>query len=273
MTNRHLSRRYPLDLDAWKSLTSHYRQEIKNQTITSLFKSPRNRASKFVIKSGDLTLDFSKNLITAKTLKLFSQLIDEAQIHNSIEEMFSGDTVNASEDRPALHVALRSKLSDQIALNIGDVDKVWVTQEKMGLFIDSLHTKKILGFSGKKITNIVNIGIGGSGLGPTMAVVALRDYWVDGMKYYDVSNGDGLELIDLLSEIDIESSLFIVASKSFTTKETEENAMIAREFLEQNYGERAIKYHFAGISNNKEAMDAFGIQSKFQFMVDRKSVV
>ena len=267
MTNRHLSRRYPLDLDAWKSLTAHYRQEIKNQTIASLFKSPRNRASKFVIKSGDLTLDFSKNLITAKTLKLFSQLIDEAQIHNSIEEMFSGDAVNASEDRPALHVALRSKLSDQIALNIGDVDKVWVTQEKMGLFIDSLHTRKILGFSGKKITNIVNIGIGGSGLGPTMAVVALRDYWVDGMKYYDVSNGDGLELIDLLSEIDIESSLFIVASKSFTTKETEENAMIAREFLEQNYGERAIKYHFAGISNNKEAMDAFGIQSKFQFMV------
>ena len=105
MTNRYLSRRYPLDLDAWKSLVGHYRQEIKNQTIASLFKSQRNRASKFLIKAGDLTLDFSKNLVTTKTLSLLSQLVDEAQIQKSIEEMFSGDIVNVSEDRPALHVA------------------------------------------------------------------------------------------------------------------------------------------------------------------------
>ena len=267
MTDRYLSRRYPLDLDTWKSLVGHYRQEIKNQTIASLFKSQRNRASKFLIKAGDLTLDFSKNLVTTKTLNLLSQLVDEAQIQKSIEEMFSGDIVNVSEDRPALHVALRSKLSDQIALNVNGVDKVWATQEKMGLFITSLHTKKILGCTGKKITNIVNIGIGGSGLGPTMAVSALRNYWVDEMKYHDVSNGDGLELIDLLSELDIESSIFIVASKSFTTAETEVNARIARKFVVQCFGDRAIKYHFVGISNNKTAMDDFGIQSSFQFMV------
>ena len=107
------------------------------------------------------------------------------------------------------------------------IPKIKATQEKMFTFCKKVISGKWKGYTGKSITHIVNIGIGGSGLGPTMAVVALRDYWVDGMKYYDVSNGDGLELIDLLSEIDIESSLFIVASKSFTTKETEENAMIA----------------------------------------------
>ena len=267
MIKRHLNRRYPIDLDAWKSLKDHYRDDLKNNTIASLFKFQRNRASKFFIEAGDLKLDYSKNLLSHKTIKLLSKLAKETQVNESIESMFSGACVNSSENRPALHVALRSKLSDQIALKVKDVDQVWSTQEKMGHFVTSLQSGAISGFTGKNITSIVNIGIGGSDLGPSMAATALRDYWAEGMKYHSVSNGDGVDLQDLLSELELEKTIFIVSSKSFSTKETTHNAELARIAMIEKYGLRSLKYHFVGISNNEQAMDEFGIQEGYRFKI------
>ena len=267
MIKRHLNRRYPLDLDAWKSLKDHYRDDLKNKTIASLFKCERNRSSKLCLEVGELKLDYSKNLLNHQTINLFSELAKEAQINESIEGMFSGECINTSEKRPALHVALRSKLSDQIALNTKDVDEIWSTQNRMEHFITSLHSGAISGYTGKNIINVVNIGIGGSDLGPSMAVFALRDYWVEGMKYHSVSNGDGVELQDLLSELELEETIFIIASKSFSTKETVHNAELARSVMEERYGPRSIKHHFVGISNNEIAMHEFGIQVDYRFKI------
>jgi glucose-6-phosphate isomerase len=134
MIKRHLNRRYPLDLDAWKSLKAHYLSDLKNTTIPSLFQSEGNRASDLLLEAAELKLDYSKNLLNNETLKLFAMLLKEAKVKESVERMFSGENINASEKKPALHMALRSKLSDQIALNIEGVDNVWSTQEKDGGF-------------------------------------------------------------------------------------------------------------------------------------------
>jgi glucose-6-phosphate isomerase len=267
MPSKKLSARYPTDLDSWKSLKVHYGDDLKNKTIASLFCSEQNRATKLFVKSNDLKLDYSKNLLNHKTIKIFEKLLKEARIRESVESMFSGENINTFEKKPALHVALRSKLSDQVALNIDDISDVWGTQERMERFVSTLHSGGICGSTGKEIKNIVNIGIGGSELGPSMSISALRDYWIDDIRFYSVSNGDGVELLDLLSEIELEETLFMISSKSFNTKETIDNAIIARSVIEERFGSRSIKHHFIGISNNEIAMHEFGIQQDYQFKI------
>jgi len=267
MPSKKLSARYPTDLDAWKSLKSHCKKDLKNKTISSLFKTDSSRADKYNIETGNLYLDYSKNIFNSKTIKIFNQLIKQAGLVESIQEMFTGCNINASEDRPALHVALRSKLSDQVALDVDGVSDIWATLEKMDHFVSKLHDRKVSGFTGKKIRNIINIGIGGSELGTSMAVHALQDYWMDGLSYHSVSNGDGVELQNLLLKLDLEETLFIVCSKTFTTIETSDNAQKSRKAVESQFGKRSVKNHFVGISNNKEAMQEFGIQADYQFRI------
>ena len=267
MPSKKLSLSFPTNLEAWKSLNKHYRSELKDSTLTELFKKDPKRAQKFSLESGDLFLDYSKNHINSRTFKILSQLIKQTNVPDAIESMFSGEDINITEKRPALHVGLRSKISDQVALEKEGVKDIWPTLEKMEKFVSELHEGSIRGVTNKRIKNIVNIGIGGSELGSTMAVNALRGFWQCDYSYFSVSSGDCLEIIDLLDEIDIEETIFIVCSKSFSTIETKHNADIAKKAIEDKFGIRAIKKHFAGVSSDHELMTDFGIQKDFQFFI------
>ena len=267
MQKDNFSKHYPRNLPSWKKLSKNYRSNKKIKSIQSLFKSDRKRCKKFFIEVGDLFLDYSKNFIDTDTVDLFSQLASEANLSDAIEGLFSGSHVNITEDKPALHVALRSKISDKIALNQDGVSQIWPTLDAMERFIFDLHEGKIRGSTNKKITNILNIGIGGSELGSTMTVNALRAYWKGNLNYYSVSNGDQSEINCVLKKIKLDETLFLICSKSFNTIETMNNAMIAKEALEASFGKRAVNKHFLGISSNREEMTEFGIHKDKQFYI------
>ena len=262
-----LSKHYPRNLPSWKKLSKNYRSNKKIKSIQSLFKSDKKRSKKFSIEVGDLFLDYSKNFIDTDTVDLFSQLACEANLSDAIEGMFSGSHVNTTEDKSALHVALRSKISDKIALNQDGVSQIWPTLDAMERFISDLHEGRIKGSTNKRITNILNIGIGGSELGSTMTVNALRSYWKGNLNYYSVSNGDQSEINYVLKKIELDETLFLICSKSFHTIETKNNAMIAKETLEAKFGKRAVNKHFLGISSNREGMTDFGIHKDKQFYI------
>jgi len=261
------SKHYPRNLPSWKKLSKNYRSNKKVKSIKSLFKSDHKRSKKLSIEIGDLFLDYSKNLIDTKTIDLFSQLASEANLSDAIEGMFTGSHINITEDKSALHVALRSKISDKIALNRDGVSQIWPTLDAMERFVTDLHEGKIIGSTNKKIKNILNIGIGGSELGSTMTVNALRSYWKGDLNYYSVSSGDPSEINYVLTKIKLDETLFLVCSKSFNTIESKNNAIIAKKALEANFGKRAINKHFLGISSNREGMTDFGIHKGKQFYI------
>ncbi len=264
-TNRKLSARYPTDLPAWKKLATHFRDDMRDATLRELFARDKKRAGKFELQSGDLTLDYSKNHLTAATRKMLTQLARQADVPAAIEAMFAGDAINKTEDRSVLHVALRAKIADTVALETPGVSEVWEVLTKMESFVERVHSGEIKGSTGKKLSDIVNIGIGGSDLGPVMASRALRTYWKDGMRFHSVSNVDGTQLHDLIRELDPESTLFVVCSKTFTTLETMTNANAARAWIIEQLDELAVQYHFVAASTNHAAMDEFGIRSDFRF--------
>jgi glucose-6-phosphate isomerase len=260
-----LSSRYPVDLPAWQKLKSHYRDNMRRADMRELFRRDKERAEKFSLEAGDLYLDFSKNLVTATTQKLLCQLAREAKVPAAVESMFAGEEINVTEGRSVLHVALRSKMSDQVALEVPGVRDIWRVQTEMESFVEAVQSGSHRGYTGKPLTDIVNIGIGGSDLGPVMAARALRHYWRDGVQFHSVSNIDGTQLADLKQEIDPARTLFIVCSKTFTTLETMTNANAARAWIESALGSEAVNAHFAAASTNHEAMDAFGINPQFRF--------
>ncbi len=174
------SARYPTDLPAWKALKDHYRDDMKSRKIGDLFARDQERFTHFTARSGDLLLDYSKNFLSAKTKKLLVRLARDAQVEKMRDAMFAGEHINATEDRAVLHVALRAKLSDQIALEEPGVSDVWRTLDQMGHFVDAVHDGGVRGSTGRRLTDIVNIGIGGSDLGLVMAGKALRQYWHGG---------------------------------------------------------------------------------------------
>jgi len=264
-SERKLSARYPTDLDAWQGLKAHFRDEIKARTLTDLFKRDKARAERLSLTAGNLTLDYSKTHVTAKTLKLFAQLAKQASVPAGIEAMFTGEPINTTEGRSVLHVALRSKISDQVALEVEGVRDVWAVLTKIEEYVDAIQSGKIRGSTGKRLTDIVNIGIGGSDLGPVMASKALRPYWKDGMRFHSVSNVDGTQLTDLKNEIYPERTLFVVCSKTFTTLETMTNAQAARRWIVETLGEEAVESHFVAASTNHEAMNEFGIHPDHRF--------
>jgi len=264
-TARQLTARYPTDLKAWQALKTHYRAFMRAKTLRDLFARDKRRVEACSLAANDLLLDYSKNHLNNTTKKLLVRLANEAGVPAAIAAMFAGEPINQTEGRAALHVALRSKISDTVALETPSVREVWGVITKMEEFIDAVHAGKITGSTGKRLTDVVNIGIGGSDLGPVMASRALRAHWKRGMHFHSVSNIDGTQLADLKYALDPESTLFVICSKTFTTLETMTNANAARRWIIKALGETAIDAHFVAASTNHEAMDAFGINADYRF--------
>ncbi len=264
-TDRKLSVRYPTDLPAWKKLAEHFKGDMRDRHLRDLFSRDKKRAETYRLETDVLTLDYSKNHLNTTTVKHLVQLANQADVPAAIEAMFAGERINKTEDRSVLHIALRAKIADTVALETPGVIDVWKVLTKMESFVEDVHNGVIKGSTGKKLTDIVNIGIGGSDLGPVMASRALKTYWRSGMRFHSVSNIDGTQLDDLISELDPATTLFVVCSKTFTTLETMTNANAARAWIIDQFDELAVQYHFVAASTNHEAMDEFGIRTDFRF--------
>ncbi|MDB5274088.1 MAG: pgi [Chitinophagaceae bacterium] len=256
-----------LNLPAWKALEKHY-QETKDQHLRDSFKSNPGRANAFSIQWKDLYVDFSKNRINETTMKLFSQLADEVKLREAIDAMFAGDKINNTEKRSVLHVALRNRSNTPIYSDGKDVmPDINQVLAKMNVFTEKVRSGAWKGFSGKAMTDIVNIGIGGSDLGPYMVTEALKPYGQANLNLHFVSNVDGTHMAEAVKHLNPETTLFIVASKTFTTQETLTNAESARAwFLSTSKADNAaIAKHFVALSTNAKAVSAFGIDTDNMF--------
>ncbi len=231
--------------------------------MKDLFISNPKRFQQFSIRTPDLLFDYSKNIIASKTLDLLFQLVEECNLKTAIEAMFSGERINATENRSVLHIALRNFSNQSIISEGKDVlAEIYKVRTQMKLFCKKIHNGTWKGYSGKKIRYIVNIGIGGSDLGPVMVTEALRPYWLDGLQPYFISNIDGSAIAETLKKITPEETLFIIASKTFTTQETMTNAYTARDwFLKYALDEGFVAKHFVALSTNEELVVKFGIDS------------
>ena len=251
---------------AWKALEAHY-QEIKHVHMQKMFAEDPQRFEKFSLALNDILLDYSKNRITEETISLLLDLAIQADVRGYIEKMFAGDKINVTENRAVLHVALRNRSNRPIYVDGADVmPAVNQVLKRMARFCDKVREEGWKGYTGKAITDIVNIGIGGSDLGPVMATEALKPYGKPGLNPHFVSNIDGTHLIETLKTLDPETVLFIIASKTFTTQETLTNAHSARDwFLAKADDASAIAKHFVAVSTNSEEVSRFGIDTKNMF--------
>ena len=253
----------PTTTAAWKKLDLHA-AEMKKQRMRELFSSDPSRFSKFSMCLDEIVLDYSKNLITEETIQLLIQLANECKVADAIKAMFNGEQINVTENRAVLHTALRN-FSDSPVYEEGkdvmpDIKKVL---QKMKIFTKQVHSGKHKGFSGKKIKYIVNIGIGGSDLGPLMVTEALKPYWIDGIQTFFVSNVDASHITETLKKVKADQTLFLIASKTFTTQETMTNAQTARAwFLKKAKNEKHIAKHFIALSTNQAEVVKFGIDKK-----------
>ena len=256
----------PTTTSAWQQLQQHY-NFIKTQHLRELFRNDPERFSRFSLKHEDILFDYSKNIVTDQTLKLLRELANQCQLPNAIESMFNGDLINETEGRSVLHVALRN-FSDEKFYSQGEdvMPLVKGVLKKMHEFCDAVHDGEHRGYTGKRIRYIVNIGIGGSDLGPLMVTEALRPYWVEDIQTFFVSNVDGTHLAETLKKIKPERTLFLIASKTFTTQETMTNAHTAREwFLKKAKDEKHIAQHFVALSTNEAEVIKFGIDPNNMF--------
>ena len=261
-----LSKINPSETSSWKQLQQHF-GEMRNVRMKELFENDAERFSKYSIGLRDFTFDYSKNIITGQTLELLFKLAEECKLKSSIEAMFRGDKINETEGRSVLHIALRNFSKQPVYSEGKDVmPLVKKVQRQMKNFCDKLHRGEWRGYSGKKIRYIVNIGIGGSDLGPQMVTEALKPYWVEGIEPFFVSNVDGTQIAETLKKIKPERTLFLIASKTFTTQETMTNAQTAREwFLKKAKNEKYIAQHFVALSTNEKEVVKFGIDKKNMF--------
>ncbi|KAK0544032.1 glucose-6-phosphate isomerase [Tilletia horrida] len=266
MTSNALSTSLP----AWGKLQQLYESKGKNFSLTQAFASDPKRFEKFSrsFKADDISLllDFSKNLIDEDIFAALLELAKEAQVEQKRDAMYAGEHINTSEDRAVLHIALRDP-ENTWKLTEPGVDGVKPVLERMREFVQNVHSGKALGRTGKKLNTLVNIGIGGSDLGPVMVVEALKPYSVDrNFKAHFVSNIDGTHLAETLRECDPETTLFIIASKTFTTQETMTNAASARDWFLKNGGSKEdIAKHFVALSTNEKAVTEFGIAKENMF--------
>lgn len=250
---------------AWKKLEGHYKH-VKDVEMKDLFAADKERADKFSINLEHMLLDYSKNRVTERTMKFLFNLARECQVEEKIKAMFQGDRINFTEKRPVLHIALRNRDNTPIYVDGKDVmPKINEVLAKMRKFSDAVRFGEFKGHTGKKLTNIVNIGIGGSDLGPVMACEALRKYWAKDINCYFISNIDGTACAEVLNKIDPETTLFIVASKTFTTIETLINAKTCRKWLVDALGEHAVAKHFVALSTNQKEVEKFGINPENMF--------
>ena len=256
----------PTTTKSWSSLRSHY-SEIRELHMRDLFADDPKRFEKFSLRRDELLLDYSKNRITEKSRELLVKLAEETSLAEGIKAMFSGELINATEIRAVLHTALRQQSEDPVLVNGEDIiPGIRKVQEQMRAFADRFHAAEVRGFSGKPLTNIINIGIGGSDLGPVMVTEALKPYWKGGISTYFVSNVDGTHIAETLKQVDPETTLFIIASKTFTTQETMTNAHSARKWFLENGGSLdTIKNHFIALSTNRSGVTDFGIAAENMF--------
>ncbi len=253
-------------LKTYPKLLKHY-EEIKEVHMRDWFSKDKERASRYFVQLESLSLDYSKNRLNDTTLKLLFELADDCSLKEKIEAMFKGEKINTTEKRAVLHTALRSLNDTEILLDNMEVLKsVRSVLKRMRAFSDSVRSGKRLGYTNQVITDIVNIGIGGSDLGALMVCTALKRYGHPRLKMHFVSNVDGTQILDVLEKLNPASTLFIVASKTFSTQETLTNALTARKwFVERSGDEKHIAKHFVAVSTNKEAVQQFGIDEHNMF--------
>jgi glucose-6-phosphate isomerase len=256
----------PTKTSAWKSLRQHY-QQIESQHMRTMFEDDPDRFDKFSLRFESTLVDFSKNRITEETMKLLRQLAADTQVKEATEAMFSGEKINRTEDRSVLHIALRNRANTPIEVDGQDVmPEVNEVLDRMKTFSEQIISGDWKGYSGQAISDIVNIGIGGSDLGPVMVTEALKPYQKEHISVHYVSNVDGTHISETLKHLNPETTLFIIASKTFTTQETMTNATTARDwFLKSAHDEAAVKKHFVALSTNQEAVEEFGIDAHNMF--------
>jgi len=251
---------------AWKALAKH-QTEIAQSHLRDMFAHDPERFEKFSLRLDDILFDYSKNRIIDLTITLLTDLIRQAQLAENIEAVFSGVKINTTEERPVLHIALRNRSNRPIYVDgqdvMPDVNRVLA---KMRIFSQAVRNGDFKGYTGKLITDVVNIGIGGSDLGPQMVTQALAHYAKPGLNSHFVSNVDGTDLAETLKRIAPETTLFIIASKTFTTQETMTNAVSAKKWLLDALGnEAAVAKHFVALSTNAGGVAQFGIDTNNMF--------
>ena len=249
----------------WKKLASHYKK-MKKVHMRELFEKDAERANKYSVLLDNLLFDYSKNRVNDKTMQYLFALARECKLAEKIEAMFAGEKINVTENRAVLHTALRNRENTPVYVDGKNVmDDINDVLSRMRDFSEGVRLGKIKGYTGKKLTSIVNIGIGGSDLGPVMATEALRKYWAKDIQCYFISNIDGTACAEVLGKVDPETTLFIVASKTFTTIETLTNARTCRKWLVDALGEHAVAKHFVALSTNAEEVSKFGIDTHNMF--------
>jgi len=256
----------PTHTQTWQKLEKHF-NKIGHVQMSDLFAQDPDRYKRYSLTQGDLHVDFSKNRISQVTMELLMDLAREMDLPQAIESMMSGDKINETEDRAVLHTALRQQSDNPVLVDGEDViPQIREVQEHMRAFAQMWESGDLKGYTGKRLRQIVNIGIGGSDLGPLMVTEALKPYWQDGVQVHYVSNVDGTHLAETLKKICAEETLFIIASKTFTTQETMTNAHSARKwFLQQGADTSDIAKHFIALSTNIAGVKEFGIAENYIF--------
>ncbi len=250
----------PTKTAAWQKLSNHF-TEIQHTNIQKLFLDDKNRKENFSIVWEDLSIDFSKNSITQETINLLVELAEEVDLKDAIEKQFSGDIINETENRAVLHTALRSNSAETILIDGKDIKpKITSALTKIKTFTEQVISGNWKGYTGKQITDVVNIGIGGSDLGPDMVVEALQ-FYKNHLQTHFVSNIDGDHVSEILKKLNPETTLFVIVSKTFTTQETITNANTIRNWFLQFASEKDIANHFVAVSTNLEAVTDFGIDT------------
>src|SRR5690606_16993315 len=252
---------------AWRALEAHQRH-VADLHLRDLLQGDDDRFARYAFELEDLLVDFSKHRVTDDTMRHLFDLARAAEVEAARAAMFAGEAINRTEDRAVLHVALRHRGSEPMRLATGEdvMPAVRAVLDQMRAFTTAVHEGTFRGFTGDRITDVVNIGIGGSHLGPQMAVRALAPYHRAGIRVHFVSNVDGAEIFSTLARLVPERTLFLVASKTFTTQETMTNAHTARTWLLDALGdEAAVAHHFVALSTNEEKVRAFGIDPANMF--------
>lgn len=253
----------PTQTKSWKKLLKHF-ESIKNKKIVDLLDS-RKSPVKFNLVWDDFIIDISKNLTDNTTLELLLELADECNLGDAILKQFRGDSINETENRAVLHTAVRTFKKDSININGKDiVPSIFETREKIKSFTNNILNGNLKGATGKPFTDVVNIGIGGSDLGPVMVVEALKHYCTK-LNTHFVSNVDGDHVFEVIKNLNPETTLFIVVSKTFTTQETLSNANTIKSWLTKQLGESSVSKHFAAVSTNQKAIKEFGINPENVF--------
>lgn len=248
----------PTTTQAWKKLSERYNQ-TKDNNMKAQFSNDANRASDFTIQWKDFLVDYSKNRIDRKTMQLLLQLTKEVNLKDAIGKYFGAEAINQTEGRAVLHTALRAKCSDTVMVNgVNVVDEVYEVKRRIKEFTDSVISGECKGYSGKSFTDVVNIGIGGSDLGPAMVTEALK-YYKNHLNVHFVSNVDGDHVQEVLRDLNHETTLFVIVSKTFTTQETLSNATTIKEWFLKSATEKDVARHFAAVSTNAAKISEFGI--------------